>query len=120
MDPSRHVLLALTGGAVVFLVAGGNITALSAKVQGKPTDAQVGGFMVGTIAGWAGLLLILGFASDIPPVAPLAVGFAWLIFLSIMLMFGEKAAANAASLLGLQNKPTPAPMTYTGKPIPVS
>lgn len=109
MDPTKHVLLALTGGAMVFLVAGGNISALSAKVQGKPTDAQVGGFMVGTVAGWAGLLLILGFASDIDPVAPLAVGFAWLIFLSILLLFGQKAAQNALSLFGTQKSAPPVP-----------
>lgn len=118
MDPTKHVLLALTGGAVVLLTAGGNIESLSALSAKKPTDAEKGAVFAHTIAGWAALLLILGFASDIEPIAPLAVGFSWLIFLTVMLIFGERAATNALTLIG--RKPTPAVVQPTTHPAKTS
>ncbi len=99
MDPTKHVLLALTGGAVIFIVAGGRIANLRAKMRGEPPP-ETTDFEPGVLVGWATLLVILVFMSDISTTAPLAVGFAWLIFLMIAMGFGPEAAANILAMMG--------------------
>jgi hypothetical protein len=101
MDPTKHVLLALTGSAAIFAAAGGRLANLQAKVRGEPPP-EATEFEPGTLVGWAVLLAILVFTSDIEPIAPLAVGFAWLIFLSIAMMFGPEAAARILAMMGQQ------------------
>jgi hypothetical protein len=54
---------------------------------------RVAGFVVVT-----GALLV---ASDFAPTAPLAVAFAWLIFLSSALIVGPAAFANVQASLGV-------------------
>lgn len=96
---SKHVLLALTGGAVVMLAAGGKFTDLTARLRGQPVQQSVT-FDPNTLAGWAVLLGMLVFVADIPATAPLAVGFAWLIFMTIMMLYGPEAAKNLVALMG--------------------
>ena len=99
MDPTKHVLLALTGGAVIFIVAGGRIAKLRAQITGESVP-ETTDFEAGTLVGWATLLVILVFVSDISTTAPLAVGFAWLIFLMIAMGFGVEAARNILAMMG--------------------
>jgi hypothetical protein len=61
------------------------------------------------------MTLILVFASEIEPVAPLATGFAWLIFLGIFLLYGGDASRNILALMGQQpSGPPPTAGTHIG------
>ena len=103
MSPTRHVLTAMTGSVIIFLVAGGRAAQLQAKIKGEPDPGdEVAAFEAGTWVGWGVLLLIFIFITSIEAVAGLAVGFAWLIFLTIILLYGEKASKN---VLGMLNQP---------------
>lgn len=102
---ARHVMLAMTGGAVIFFIAGGRFEELLERVRGQTSDKQAQADATNeeafkTLMGWGVMLTILIFMADTGTLAPLAIGFSWLIFLSILLMYGERAANNVLSMMG--------------------
>ena len=52
------------------------------------------------IAGFTIVFVVLITIADIPAMAPLAVAFAWVIFLSALMLVGPIAAERLSSLLG--------------------
>lgn len=99
---ARHVLLAMSGGALVFFIAGGRFDTMLDKMRGKSVqEAQEAavGEVFQTVMGWGVLLSILVFMADTGVMAPLAIGFSWLIFLMILIIYGAEAAQRISSLL---------------------
>jgi len=110
VPPARHVLMALTGGAIIFFIAGGRFDEMLERVRGRPVsteDPQPAGVVFQTVLGWGTLLTILVFMADTGVAAPLAVGFSWLIFLMIVMAYGEEAGKRIVDLLGGPDEPTP-------------
>lgn len=103
---ARHVLLAMSGGALIFFIAGGRFDEMLDRVRGRPVVKGEGpepaGVVFQTILGWGIMLTILIFMADTGVAAPLAIGFSWLIFLMILMSYGEEAAKNITGLLGVQ------------------
>lgn len=106
----RHVMLSITGAAVIFFVAGGRFGDVINRVRGQPKEAEapeIVGEVFTTLVGWGALLFILVFMADTGVMAPLAIGFSWLIFFMVLLEFGAKASENVLNLMG-GNKEEPA------------
>ncbi len=79
-----------TGGGT----AGGGTTAP------PPADTS-GALQVGrSLLGWGVIFLVLIGMADFDSTAPLATSFAWLIFLSVLLRYGQQAFGNISSLVG--------------------
>lgn len=119
---ARHVLLAMTGGALVFFVAGGRFEEVLRRARGLPPgDEEELKNPFRTILGWGAMITILIFMADTGVLAPLAIGFSWLIFLMIMILYGETAVDKFIGLfdteeeieLHLPATPAPVPDTAT-------
>lgn len=50
--------------------------------------------------GWMALFVLLIVVSDIPGLGDLAAGFAWLLLLSILIIYGPAAFKNLTKLAG--------------------
>jgi hypothetical protein len=61
---------------------------------GPATSDQV----VQAMFGWAVLFVLTTVASDIPGIGELAAAFAWLLLLSILIIYGPTALANVQRL----------------------
>lgn len=106
---ARHVLLAMTGGAIIFFVAGGRFDKMLRRVRGLPeeeTTQEVAGAVFQTVMGWGTMLAILIFMADTGVMAPLAIGFSWLIFFMIVLTYGEEAGRRMGELLNITDPNT--------------
>lgn len=101
VPPARHVLMAMTGGALVFFVAGGRFEEVLKRARGLPIDDQetLGG-PFRTLLGWGVMITILVFMADTGVLAPLAISFSWLIFLMILMLYGQRAAERIGGLFG--------------------
>lgn len=99
---ARHVMLAMTGGAIIFFIAGGRFDKLLAQVRGQEVNEEPSapGEVFRTVLGWGVMLSILVFMADTGVMAPLAIGFSWLIFWMILLTYGQTAAQNILGLFG--------------------
>lgn len=96
---ARHVLLAMTGGALVFFVAGGRFEEVLRRARGLPPgDEEELKNPFRTLLGWGVMVTILIFMADTGVLAPLAVGFSWLIFLMILMLYGQAAAEKIIAL----------------------
>lgn len=57
-----------------------------------PTSGPVvPGFATGNAIAWGILFLVFVVMTDIPPVAPIGAGLAWLLFVSVLLKYGPEA-----------------------------
>ena len=52
------------------------------------------------VIGWGVLFVVLIGMADIPATAELAAAFAWLIFVSVMMLYGPTALGTLGGLLG--------------------
>ena len=53
-----------------------------------------------SVLGWGAIFVALIGLADFPATANLAASFAWLIFISVLLLYGPQAFANLSSLFG--------------------
>lgn len=74
-----------------------------AGANGPATSDEV----VQAIFGWAVLFVIFIVASDIPEVGQLAAAFAWLLLLSIVIVYGPDAFNNVSRFLNQSTGGTP-------------
>jgi uncharacterized membrane protein YhaH (DUF805 family) len=63
-------------------------------------DAGSSGWTANNAMGWAVLFVFLVILADIPATQALATTFAWLILLSVLMLFGPLAGQNIGSLFG--------------------
>lgn len=113
MNPAQSVIFTTILSFTIFGFAGTDALARAKnginRLTGQPvTDHPTDSGPVFTpqvVTGWAVLFIILIAMADIPASSELAVGFGWLILLSVALAFGPDAFDNISRLLG-QNPAT--------------
>lgn len=72
----------------------------------EKADADTGGNVAPvlnvsrSLLGWGVIFIVLVAMADFESTANLAASFAWLIFISVLLLYGPTAFGNLSSLLG--------------------
>jgi hypothetical protein len=105
-NPTRSVVWAMLI-SVMFIVLGGSAGIRKLRnginaTTGRPTvsaTAETGTVLSAEVfTGWAVLLVVLVALADNDNTAPIGVGFAYLLLLSVVMLVGPEAFSNIASL----------------------
>lgn len=99
MNPMRSVILALTVSGIVFAAANGleYVNDQNGKRIANPLP-KLGGWEM--VVAWSVVILTLSVMAEIPATGELAVSFAWLVMLAMILSYGLEAAQNLMLMMG--------------------
>lgn len=115
MNPIQHVVLAQLLSFILFALGGPDGTTRVQngvrRLQGqepksRPTrsDPKLG---VPAAVGWAIMFLFLVTLADVPGTSEIGVGFAWLIFVVVALLYGRDAFRNIGRIGSFESMQTP-------------
>jgi hypothetical protein len=100
VDPRQQVVLATLLSFTVFVSAGPRaLNRVQGKVSGT-SDKSDSGWTAKNAFGFAVLFTFLIIGADVPATADLSIAFAWLILLSVLMLFGPVAFKNLSGIFG--------------------
>lgn len=110
-DDTRYQILALVGGAALIRFAAGMGMVSSEKAKTKRNLARSGLSQVPVLS-FIAIYIVLAIASDFDATRDLATSFALLLFVMVLIQYGNTASINLLNLVGHQ--PSFKKQTITG------